>query len=70
MISAYSTDVDGVALGVLRAGALPSSPWWNRAAGSAHPAKEYLAGILPGLDRRTLSQAAALAPARWFAARG
>jgi transposase len=34
------------------------------------PVKEYLAGVLPGLDRRTLSQVAGLTPARWMAARG
>jgi hypothetical protein len=33
------------------------------------PVKEYLAAVLPGLDRRTLSQVAALTPARWAAAR-
>jgi len=31
--------------------------------------KEYLAGVLPGLDRHTLSQVADLTPARWSAAR-
>ena len=30
--------------------------------------KEYLAAVLPGMDRRTLSQAAELTPARWSAA--
>jgi transposase len=34
------------------------------------PVKEYLADVLPGLDRRTLSQIAGLTPARWMAARG
>ena len=34
------------------------------------PVKEYLAGVLPGLDRRTLSQLANLTPARWNASRG
>jgi transposase len=34
------------------------------------PVKEYLAGVLPGLDRRTLSQVANLTPARWSTARG
>jgi transposase len=34
------------------------------------PLKEYLADVLPGLDRRTLSQIANLTPARWLAARG
>ncbi|MGZ7030063.1 MAG: IS66 family transposase [Terriglobales bacterium] len=34
------------------------------------PLKEYLANVLPGLDRRTLSQVAKLTPVRWFAARG
>jgi len=33
------------------------------------PVKEYLMGVLPGLDRRTLSQIACLTPARWMAAR-
>ena len=33
------------------------------------PVKEYLAGVLPGLDRRTLSEAAGLTPARWNCAR-
>ena len=33
------------------------------------PVKEYLAGVLPGLDRRTMSQVAQLTPARWSAAR-
>jgi len=32
------------------------------------PVKEYLAGVLPGLDRRTMSQVADLTPARWSAA--
>ena len=32
--------------------------------------REYLAAVLPGLDRRTLSQVASLTPARWSAARG
>jgi transposase len=31
--------------------------------------KDYLADVLPGLDRRTLSQVAELTPARWSAAR-
>ena len=34
------------------------------------PVKEYLAGVLPGLDRRTLSEVTSLTPARWNAARG
>jgi transposase len=34
------------------------------------PVREYLADVLPGLDRRTLSQLARLTPARWAAARG
>jgi hypothetical protein len=34
------------------------------------PVKEYLAGVLPGLDRRTLREVASLTPARWLAARG
>jgi transposase len=34
------------------------------------PVKEYLTEVLPGLDRRTLSQVAGLTPARWMAARG
>ena len=34
------------------------------------PAREYLAGVLPGMERRTLSQVASLTPARWSAARG
>ena len=34
------------------------------------PVKAYLAGVLPGLDRRTLSEVAGLTPARWFAGRG
>ncbi len=33
------------------------------------PVKEYLAAVLPGMDRRTLSQAAELTPARWSAHR-
>ena len=32
--------------------------------------KEYLAGVLPGLERRPLSQVATLTPARWSASRG
>jgi transposase len=32
--------------------------------------KEYLSDVLPGLDRRTLSQVAGLTPARWMAAHG
>ena len=31
--------------------------------------KDYLAAVLPGLDRRMLSQVADLTPARWSAAR-
>jgi len=34
------------------------------------PVKDYLAVVLPGLNRRTLSEVAHLAPARWSAARG
>ena len=34
------------------------------------PLREYLADVLPGMDRRTLSQVASLTPARWNAARG
>ena len=34
------------------------------------PVKAYLCGVLPGLDRRTLSQIATLTPARWKASRG
>ena len=34
------------------------------------PLKEYFTDVLPGLDRRTLSQVAGLTPARWMAARG
>jgi len=34
------------------------------------PVKKYLGDVLPGLDRRTLSQVADLTPARWLAARG
>ena len=34
------------------------------------PAREYLADVLPGMDRRTLSQVASLTPARWAARRG
>ena len=33
------------------------------------PVKEYLAAVLPGLNRRTLSEVAHLTPARWSAAR-
>ena len=33
------------------------------------PIKEYLSDVLPGLDRRTLSQVSDLTPARWSAAR-
>jgi transposase len=33
------------------------------------PVKEYLAAVLPGLDRRTLSEVANLTPARWLASR-
>ena len=32
------------------------------------PVKEYLAGVLPGLNRRPLSQVASLTPANWAAA--
>jgi len=32
------------------------------------PVREYLSDVLPGLDRRTLSQIAELTPARWSAA--
>jgi len=34
------------------------------------PVKEYLSAVLPGLNRRTLSEAANLTPARWSVARG
>jgi transposase len=34
------------------------------------PTKEYLAAVLPGLSRRTLSQVVNLTPARWLASRG
>jgi transposase len=34
------------------------------------PVKEYLAAVLPGLNRRTLSQVANLTPARWAISRG
>jgi transposase len=34
------------------------------------PVKEYLAAVLPGLDRRTMSEVGELTPARWSAARG
>ena len=34
------------------------------------PVKEYLTSVLPGLDRRKLSEVPNLTPARWFAARG
>jgi transposase len=33
------------------------------------PVREYLADVLPGLDRRTLSQVARLTPARWSGSR-
>lgn len=33
------------------------------------PVREYLAQVLPGMSRRTLSEAAAFTPARWRAAR-
>jgi transposase len=33
------------------------------------PVKDYLLGVLPGLNAKTLVQAAALTPARWIAAR-
>ena len=31
--------------------------------------KDYLAAVLPGLNRRTLSEVASLTPARWSASR-
>ena len=31
------------------------------------PVKDYLADILPGMNRRTLSEVATLTPARWSA---
>jgi transposase len=34
------------------------------------PLKDYLAEVLPGLNRRTLSEVANLTPARWAASRG
>ena len=34
------------------------------------PVRAYLGDVLPGLDRRTLSQVAGLTPARWSVARG
>jgi len=33
------------------------------------PVKEYLLNILPGMDRRKLSEVAELTPARWSACR-
>jgi transposase len=33
------------------------------------PVRDYLSNVLPGLDRRTLSEVATLTPARWAAAR-
>ena len=33
------------------------------------PVRNYLADVLPGMDRRTLSHVANLTPARWAAAR-
>ena len=33
------------------------------------PVKQYLTAVLPGLNRRTLSQVANLTPARWTASR-
>ena len=34
------------------------------------PVRDYLLGVLPGLDRKTRAQAALLTPARWAAQRG
>jgi hypothetical protein len=34
------------------------------------PVKDYLAAVLPGLNRRTLSEVANLTPGRWSARRG
>ena len=34
------------------------------------PVKDYLPAVLPGLNRRTLSEVANLTPARWSAGRG
>ena len=34
------------------------------------PVREYLAAVLPGMDRRRVSEVAGLTPARWYAARG
>jgi transposase len=34
------------------------------------PVKDYLSAVLPGLNRRTLSQVSNLTPARWAASRG
>ena len=34
------------------------------------PVKDYLTNVLPGLDRRMVSQVQQLTPARWAAARG
>lgn len=34
------------------------------------PVREYLAEVLPGMERRTLRQVASMTPARWYAARG
>jgi hypothetical protein len=33
------------------------------------PFTAYLSDVLPGMDRRTVSQVENLTPARWFAAR-
>jgi len=33
------------------------------------PVREYLAAVLPGMDRRRVSEVAGLTPARWYAAR-
>ncbi len=34
------------------------------------PVRQYFAAVLPGLDRRTLSQVANLTPAHWSAPQG
>ena len=34
------------------------------------PVRDYLAGVLPGLEHRTLSEVAKLTPPRWLASRG
>ena len=48
----------------------PGIPWrWRGHKSLGVPVKDYFTAVLPGLNRRTLSEVAHLTPARWSACR-